>query len=113
MKLSGRILKAAREQQQELDAEELFDLDHEGDEEDEEEAAAGEGQAAAGGGKKRMDAQVGRRARRGGGAGDAGDAGHALARPRRLEYRSLPRCGWRTGGIAAALTATATATQRL
>ncbi|EFJ50348.1 bystin-like protein [Volvox carteri f. nagariensis] len=31
VKLSGRILKAAREQQQELDAEELFDLDHEGD----------------------------------------------------------------------------------
>ncbi|GLI60347.1 hypothetical protein VaNZ11_002468 [Volvox africanus] len=33
-KTSGRILKAAREQQQELDAEELFDLDHDDDDED-------------------------------------------------------------------------------
>ncbi|GLC39592.1 hypothetical protein PLESTB_000809400 [Pleodorina starrii] len=35
VKLSGRILKAAREQQQELDAEELFDLDHDDDGDDE------------------------------------------------------------------------------
>ncbi|KAG2424167.1 hypothetical protein HXX76_014700 [Chlamydomonas incerta] len=56
VKLSGRILKAAREQQQELDAEELFDLDRALDDDEE-----GEGEEGAGG-KKRLDPQAALRA---------------------------------------------------
>ncbi|GFR48122.1 hypothetical protein Agub_g9949 [Astrephomene gubernaculifera] len=58
VKMSGRILKAAREQQQELDAEELFDLDHDDeDDEDEQEQGAGSKQQ-----KKRVDPQAAMRA---------------------------------------------------
>ncbi|KAG2432729.1 hypothetical protein HYH02_012863 [Chlamydomonas schloesseri] len=76
VKLSGRILKAAREQQQELDAEELFDLDHEGDDDDDDDDGQG-----GGGGKKRIDAQAALRAamqrlgEKGGKGGAPGPAG--------------------------------------